>query len=451
MNITRENIDALNTVLSIRLEKNDYETKVNEVLADYKKKARIDGFRPGKVPIGLIHKMYRKPVLAEELNKMVSESLSKYLFDEKLHILGEPLPHKNDTKTIDWDFDTEFEFKFDLGLAPEIEVKISPKDKYPYYTIKVDNAMIDKYIESYTQRFGELISVESAGEKDLLKADLVQLDAENKPLSEGIQVNDATLSIEMIKDAAIKSKIMALKKEESLEIDLKKAYPNDTEIAALLKIEKEKVAMLYPSFRVQVKDISHFKSAEINQELFDKIYGPGQVNSEKEFRGKISADAATALLQDSEYRFRIDVKETLIKKTKFDLPKDFLKRWLFEINEGKFTAEQIEKDFDHFAEDLKWQLIKDQISSDNQLVVADDDLNLAAKEMARQQFRQYGMSNVPDEHLEQFAKRMLERKEDLNNIKARVAEDKVIGFIKATVKLDEKEISSEKFNKLFEK
>jgi trigger factor len=451
MNITKKNVDALNAVLSIKLEKNDYELRVNSLLADYRKKARIDGFRPGKVPMGLIHKMYRKPILAEELNKLVSESISKFLMDEKLNILGEPLPHEGDNRTINFDTDTEFEFNFDLGLAPELDVKITPKDKFPYYTIKVDNAMIDKYAESYTQRFGELVTVDSVGVKDLLKAELQQLDVNDLPLEGGIHVEEATLSVEVIKDEKIKSNFLNLKKGDTLIFDLKKAYPSDVEIASMLKIEKEHASRLEGNFLLTVTDISHFKNAEINQELFDKVYGEGNVKSVKEFRDKISEDAAANLKQDSEYRFGIDVKETLIKKTKMDLPREFLKRWLFAINEGKFTKEQIDTDFDHFAEDLKWQLISDKISTDNQIEVTEDDLKNAAKETAKMQFRQYGMANVPDEHLEEFGRRILEKAEDKSRIKSKVAEDKVVAFVKSTAKLDEKEISSEKFNKLFEK
>jgi trigger factor len=451
MNITRENIDALNAVVSISLEKSDYETRVNNVLADYRKKARIDGFRPGKVPVGLISKMYRKPVLIEELNKLVSESLSKYLTEEKLNILGEPLPHKDETRTIDWDMDSQFEFRFDVGMAPEIDIKISPKDKYPFYIVKVDNSMIDKYIENYTERFGELVSVDSIEEKDLLKVDLQQLDSDNNPLDGGIHAKDVTISAELAKEDTIKSELLSMKKDQTMIIDLKKAYPSDAEIAGMLKIEKEKAAKLQGNFLLHLTDISRFKPAKLNQELFDKIFGPGKVNSEEEFRDKIAEDAALALKQDSDYRFRVDVKETLIKKTKFDLPHEFLKRWLYAINEGKYTAEQIEKEFEHFEEDLRWQLIKDKISSENQLTASEDDLKAAAKETARLQFKQYGMNDVPDEHLEEFAHRMLERKDDKNNIKAKVNEDLVITYIKNTVKLDEKEISSEKFNKLFEK
>jgi trigger factor len=451
MNITRENIDNLNAVVSISLEKADYESRVNEVLKDYRKKARIDGFRPGKVPFGLINKMYRKPVLVEEINKLVSESISKYLLEEKLNILGEPLPHEGEVNTIDWDNDENFEFKFDLGLAPELDVKISPKDKYPYYIVQADKALIDKYVEGYSQRFGDFNSVDAAGEKDMLKVEISQLDEKDQLFETGINVEEATLSIELAKDEKVRKQLLSAVKGSALIVDLKKAYPSEAELSGLLKIDKEKVGDLTGNFRLIIRDITRFEPAKIDQELFDKIFGPGTVKSEEEFRTKIAEEAKRGLKQDSEYRFRIDVKEALIKKTKFDLPVAFLKRWLLAINEGKFTMEQIEKDFDSFSADLKWQLIKDKISEENNIEVSEDELKAGAREMARAQFAQYGMANVADEHLDHFAKQILQKKEDRNNIHTKVVENKVIEYIRSMVKIDEKEVSTDKFNKLFEK
>ncbi|MBN1949902.1 MAG: trigger factor [Bacteroidales bacterium] len=451
MNITKENIDDLNAVLSLTLEKDDYEERVDTVLQDYKKKARLDGFRPGKVPFGLIKKMYRKPVLVEEVNKLVSESLSKYLIEEKLNILGEPLPHEGDRNPIDWDTDEKFEFKFDLGIAPQIDVSLSNKDKFPFYNIKVDEKLLQKYTESYAQRFGEFVSVDQADEKDMIKADIRQLDADNQLAEEGIQVEDASLSIAMVKDEAIKKQFLKAKKDEKITADLKKAYPNETEIAALLRVDKSMVAGIDGSFELTIKDITRFKQAEVDQELFDKVYGPGNVKSKDEFLAKLSEEAKKGTVQDSEYRFRIDVKEILIKKVKFNLPEEFLKRWLYAINEGKYTLEQINNDFESFLEDLKWQLIKDQIASENSLEAGEEDMKAAARDIARMQFAQYGMANVPDEHLDQFVSRMMEKNEDKNNIRSRVIENKVIDHVKSTVKLDEEEISLDKFNKLFEK
>ncbi len=451
MNITKQTIDELNAVLSINLEKEDYEGRVKTVLEDYRKKARIDGFRPGKVPMGLISKMYRKPVLVEEVNKLVSESVSKYLVEEKLNILGEPLPHKGERKPIDWDHDSEFEFKFDLGIAPEVNINVTPKDKIPLYTIKVDDKLVNKYIEGYAQRFGELESVDKMIDKALIKVKIRELDPDGEPVEKGIHIDDATLSVEQIKDDRIKKTVLSSKKNDVLTIDLKKAYSNDTELSTILKIDKSEVADLSQNFEITIQDISLFRNAEVNQTLFDKVFGEGIVKSEKEFREKIAEEAKKNLIRDSEYRFAVDAKEILLKKFKSPLPNDFLKRWLIMINEGKFSMEQIEKEYDHFENDLKWQLIKDKLVDEHKLEVDDEDMKHAAKDVARLQFAQYGMSNVPDEHLEEFSKRILASQEDRNKLKTRVVEDKVIQFVKSTAKVEIKEISSEKFNKLFEK
>ncbi len=451
MNINKENIDDLNAVLSINLAKKDYEERVKKVLEDYRKKAKIDGFRPGKVPFGLINKMYRKPVLVEEVNKLVSESISKYLVEAKLNILGEPLPHKGELKTIDWDNDTDFEFKFDLGIAPEIDVTISSKDKIPFYTIKTDDKLIDRYVENYAQRFGELVSIDAMNDKAMIKVEIKELTLEGKPVDHGIHVEEATLSVELIKDDRIKKTVLSSKKNDVLTMDLKKAYPNDTELAGILKIDKSRIAELSRNFEISIKEISIFRNAEINPALFDKAFGEGNVKSEKEFREKITEEAKKGLVKDSEYRFSIDTKEILLKKFRSSLPNDFLKRWLLLINDGKFNMEQIEKEYDHFEEDLKWQLIKDKITEDNKLEISEEDMKQAAKEVAQMQFAQYGMANVPDEHLEEFSKRILNSNEDRNKLKTKVVEDTVVNFAKSTAKVENKEISSEKFNKLFEK
>jgi len=451
MNIIKENIDELNAVLSIKLEKNDYEDKVSKVLKDYQKKAKIDGFRPGKVPFGLVNKMYRRQILIEEVNKLLSESISKYMVDEKLKILGEPLPHEEDKTPIDWDNDTEFEFKLDLGLAPEVNIKVSTQDKIPFYKIKVDEELLTKYINNYASRFGENVPVDLAEEKDLIKAEIKQLDVEGNLMDGGVGVDETSFLIDMIKDDEIKKQFIGVKQADSIVIDLKKAFPNDTEISSMLKIKKEIAVGLQGNFRVTVNSVNRFHKAEINQVLFDKIYGEGVVKSESEFREKMTEEAEKVLFQDSEYRFKIDAKETLLKKFKGNLPAEFLKRWLFLINDGKFTKEQIETDYNHFEEDLKWQLVKDQLVSENKLQITEEDLMKSAIEYARIQFSQYGMSNLPDEHLQEFAKRMLDKEEDKNKISGRALEDKLFEFVRNTVKVEETEITTEKFNKLFEK
>jgi trigger factor len=451
MNIIKENIDELNAVISIKLEKNDYEDKVSKVLKDYQKKAKVDGFRPGKVPFGLVNKMYRRQILIEEVNKLLSESISKYMVDEKIKILGEPLPHEEDKKTIDWDNDSEFEFKLDIGLAPEVDVKISSQDKIPFYKIKVDEELLNKYIDSYTSRFGENVPVDVAEEKDLIKAEIRQLDPENNLLENGVGVDETSFLIDMIKDDDIKKQFIGVKQGDIINIDLKKAFPNDTEISSMLKIKKEIAVGLQGNFRITVNTVNRFHKAEMNQALFDKVYGVGVVKSESEFKEKMTEEASKVLNQDCEYRFKIDAREALLKKFKGNLPSGFLKRWLFIINDGKFTKEQIETDYTHFEEDLRWQLVKDQLVSANQLQITDEDLKKSAIEYARIQFSQYGMSNLPDEHLEEFARRLLDKEEEKNKISNRALEDKLFEFVRNTVKVEDTEITAEKFNKLFEK
>ncbi len=451
MNITKENLDELNAVLKVKVGKEDYDEKVNNVLKDYRKKAKIDGFRPGKVPFGLINKMYRKPVLADEINKLVSESITKYLIDEKLNVLGEPLPHEEEKPSIDWDNDTEFEFAFDLGLAPDLEFSVSNKDKVPYYRIKIDEELRNKYIDNYTSRLGSFKTVDEVVENEMIKADIVQLNEEGDIKENGISVADASISVEMIKDDKIKKQFPGKKVGDIVNVDLKKAFPSDAELTSMLKIEKEQVNEVTGEFQVTIKSISKYEKAEINQELWDKLYGEGQVKTKEEFTQKIDEEIRINLERDSEYRFRLDVKETVVKKFKKDLPKEFLIRWLLEVNDGKFTRDEIEKDYDHFEEDLKWQMIRDKLIQENEIKVSDEEVLDAAKEFTRAQFMQYGLSNVPDEQLEAYARESLKREKDRKSLYEKKYEDKVVELLKEMVKLDEKEISSEKFDKLFEK
>lgn len=451
MDITKESLDELNAVLKVKVGKDDYEEKVSNVLKDYRKKARIDGFRPGKVPLGLINKMYRKPVLVDEINKLVSESITKYLVDERLNVLGEPLPHGKEKPAIDWDNDTEFEFAFDLGLAPDLELSVSNKDKVPYYHIKIDDDLRNKYIDNYTSRLGSFKTVDEIVENEMIKADIVQLNETGDAKGGGIYVADASISVEMIKDDQSKKQFIGKKVGDAVNADLRKAFPSDAELTTMLKIEKEQVSEVTGDFQITIKSISKYEKAEINQELWDKLYGEGQVKTKEEFIQKIDEEIKLNLERDSEYRFRLDVRDTLIKKFKKDLPKEFLIRWLQEVNEGKFSREEIEKDYDHFEEDLKWQLIKDKLIQESDLKVSDEEVLEVAKEFTRAQFMQYGLSNVPDEQLELYARESLKREKDRKSMYEKKYEDKVVELLKEMVKVDEKEISSEKFDKLFEK
>ena len=449
MNISRENIDELNAVLKVEIGESDYSGKVDEVLKDYKKKVRLDGFRPGKVPFGLVKKMYYKQILVEEVNKVLSESLSKYLFEEKLRILGEPLPSDEGNGPIDWDSQTDFNFSFDIGLAPEFEVNLTKKDKVPYYTIKIDKEISDSYTDNFTRRFGSYAPAEKveSGE-ELLTGEIKLLASENNP-EEIVFSDKSNFSLGVMKDEDIKKRFIGAKIGDHISFDLKKAFPNETEIASILQIDKEKVSDLPNDFDFRVNEISSFVNAEINQELFDKAYGKDKIKSEEEFRQEIEKDIRANLDKESDMRFTVDAKEALVKKMKLDLPVEFLNRWLVKVNEGKFTREEIEKDFDNFKQDLEWQLIRDEIIQKQNLEVSEEEILNYAKEVTMMQFMQYGLANVQEDQLEHYAKELLKREEERKKLTEKLYEDKVVAHIKELVKMVDKEVTADEFNKLY--
>jgi trigger factor len=447
MNILKEEIDALNAVLKLKIDKADYDPKVEETLKDYRKKAAIKGFRPGHAPASLINKLYRKPTIVDEVNKLISESLSKYLVEQKLNILGEPLPSEQQ-KPIDWETQEDFEFAFDLGLVPEFEVKLSKKDKVPYYTIKVDDKLRDIYSDSYRRRNGSYQPIDVTAENDLIKATLNELNADESPKDGGVYVENASISIALVTDEDEKKKLIGLKAGDVVTIDTSKAFPNATDRAALLHISKEKLTNVEPLFQATVSETLTFVNAELNQEFFNKVYGEGTVNSVEEFNAKLDEEISKNLAHESDYRLLFDLKDKLIEKFKIELPKDFLVRWLVAVNEGKHSREQIETEFPMFEKDLKWQLIRDKVATENSLTVTEEEIHDFAMNFARNQFAQYGMSQMPDEYLQSYADSVLKKEGEKRRIQEKLLEDKAVAIIREAIKLDEKELTTDEFNKL---
>ncbi|WP_462282174.1 trigger factor [Salinivirga cyanobacteriivorans] len=448
MEITLNKTDDLNGVINVNVTPDDYQEKVDKVLKDYRKKANIPGFRPGKVPMGYVKKMYGKAILVDEINKMLSESLVDYLKKEELNILGEPLPSQ-DSESIDFDNQKEFDFKFDVAFAPEFEVKLSKREKLNYYVLKPDEKLIDDTINNYAYQNGENVPVDEITEKEeTLKGDIVQLDADNNPLEDGIKKENGLMSLQVMKDEDIKKQFEGKKVGDTVDFDLKKAYPNDTEIASLLEISKEDAAKVEGNFRITINEINKFTPAEVNQELYDKIYGEGTVTSDEQFREKIVEEIKENFKYQSEYKFMLDAKEKLIKKLDLDLPDEFLKRWLDATNK-ELTKEQIEEEYDKFKEDMQWQLIVDKIYKDNDFKVEESEVIDYAKESTRQQFMQYGLSYIPDEQLENYAKEIAGKPEERRKILDKLAENKAVEFIKESVKVEEKEVSLDEFNNFF--
>jgi trigger factor len=449
MNITRENIGQLNALLKIDVKKSDYEENVEKVLRDYRRKANVKGFRPGMVPIGLIRKMYGKAVQLEEINKLVSDNIRNYLADEKIDILGDPLPKEDENQLIDFDTMEDFSFTFELGLAPQFEISLSKENKVEYYELEIDEKMRTDYISNYTRRYGEFRNFDITGDTDMLKGNIEALDDAGNVVPEGLSAENAALTISVIKDENIKKEFSGKNVGDSVDFDLRKALPNDYEIAGILRKQKEEVAEINGRFRYTINEINRFIPAEVNKELFDKIYGEDVVKTPEEFNAKIEEEIANNMKKESEYKLLIDIKKLALEKTEFPLPEEFLKKWLLKVNE-KTTEEQIEKEFDSFRTDLKWQLIRNKVAKDNEIKITEEELHAEAENITRYQFQQYGLFYATDEQIHNYAHELLNREEDAKRIAEKILEEKAVEKLKEVVSLETRKITLEEFNKLFE-
>ncbi|NPA67458.1 MAG: trigger factor [Chlorobi bacterium] len=452
MEITKTNKDELNAVISLKISAEDYEPAVEKELKNYRKTAQIKGFRPGKAPLGLIKKMVGNQILMQELDKTVSENLTKYLIDEKLDILGQPLPSA-EQKPIDIVNEKEYEFLFDIGLAPEVDFEINDKIKIPYYTIKVDDKIIDEEIKRHQNQFATAEKSTEVKENSYLKGTVTQTDKDGKPLENGIVSEDTLIAVDIIKDDKEKAKFIGAKLNDTVNFNIKKAFPNNTEIAGILKIDKSEVENIDPYFNFEIKEITTYKPAEINQELFDKVYGKDAVKSEEEYRAKIKEEIEKVYAEESDFRFAVDAKNILTEKANIKLPDEFLKKWLKATDkEGKINDDILEKEYPGFSKDTQWQLIKNMIARKEGFKVSEEELREEAKKFTEAQFLQYGLplSSLTEEHLQSFIDKNLEREEDRNRFAEKVIENKVLDFVKEKVKLQKKEISSDDFKKLYE-
>ena len=409
----------------------------------------MPGFRPGNVPIGLIKKMYGKAVVAEEINNLVSQGLADFIEENNLPILGQPLPNEEDPAEFDFETQESFDFHFDVGLAPEFEVEFSRFSSVPFYDITVSEEMIENQIKSYTSRFGKYEQVDLVEAKDMVKGKLTEL--ENGDVKEGgISVDDAVLTPDYMKDEEQKSLFVGKNKGETVVFNPLKAFENETEISSLLKIKKEEVKDVTSDFQLEISGITRYEEGEVNQELFDKVYGEGTVSSLDEFKEKITANIKESLTADSLYKFNIDARQAVVSEFKdLQFPEAFLKRWLLENNK-ELTPEKIEEDYPKMIEDLVWQLAKDKIAKANEIKVEMSDVEEYGRKVAKAQFAQYGMVGLGDEILDNYVKDMMKKEETVRNFIDRAAEEKVLAVIHQNVKLDEKQISIEDFNKLFE-
>ena len=454
MKVSEQRIDNVNAIIKVAVEKNDYQEKVEKSLKQLRLKANMPGFRPGKVPMGLIKKMYEKSVLAEELDKLIRENLYDYLKENNLSVLGEPLPNEEEQTNIDFDTQEEFEFSFDVGLSPDINIDLTKKDKLPYYTIKIDDKMLDGQVKSYTARLGKQESVEEgvlSEENDLIKGKMSELDENGNVKEGGITAEDAVLIPKYVKDEEERAKFIEIKKGDIITINPHKAHEgNEAELASFLRMSKEEVADVLSDFTYQVTDITRYQEPEMTQEIFDQVFGVDVVKSEEEFVAKVKEDLEKQLLADSDYRFMLDMRKFITEKVgDLTYPDAFLKRWLLAADE-KNTPENIEKEYPQIIKDLTWQLTKEKLVKDLDIKVESDDLLESAKKVTRMQFMNYGINNLPDDLLENYAKEMLNKKESVKNLVDTAIDEKLTQAVKNNVSLKSKELSIDKFNKLFE-
>lgn len=445
MNISKQNIDSLNAILKIELSLADYQDRVNNVLANYRKTADMPGFRKGKVPMGVIKKRYGISVKVEEINKIISDSITKYIIEEKLDILGNPLPKEDEQ--INWEHQEDFVFEYELGLSPSFELKISKKNKIDYYNIKADDVMIDRYAEDIAKRYGKMSSPDKVQEKDLVYGTFQELDTEGIAVEGGI-TNQGSISLDTLKIKKLKNEFIGSEKGAVINLDPKKAFENETDAAAMLNIDKEAYADLKANFSFTIDNISRMQPAELNTELFDKVYGKGVVKNEKEFRVKIAAEAEQMFVGDADRKFQNDAVDFLLEKTSFDLPEAFLKRWMQTVSEKPVTLDEIEQDFEGYKKSLKWQIIENKIAKENNLSVTKEEAVAETKKLIRAQMAQYGQVSPEEEQLEKYAHQVLAKKEEEKNIYDRIFASKLTVFFKSAFKINEKEISYENFIKL---
>ena len=448
MKISFENADKVNGQLTIVVEEADYNEKVEKTLKDYRKKANIPGFRPGQAPLSLIKKQVGEQVKMDELNKLVGETIYSYLKDNNIQFLGEPLPSAKQ-EAQDLAKPAPYTFVFDIAVAPEIDLELTDKDKLDYYEITVDDKLVDEQVDMFASRAGKYEQVEKYQAKDMLKGDMKELNADGSEKEGGIVKEGAVLMPEYIKVDDQKKLFKGLKRGQVVVFNPKKAFPeSEIEVSSMLGISKEEAANVDSDFAFHVLEITRYAKAPVNQELFDAIYGEGAVKDDADFRSKIAEGIANQLVSNSEYKLLQDLRAYCEKKVgKLVFPEEMLKR----VMRTKVKdAKEVDEKFDASLEELKWHLIKERLVKANDVKVNDDDVLDAARLQARIQFAQYGMSNLPDETVDNYAREMLKNRETLDGFVDRAVENKLVEALKKVVKLKKKKVSLDDFNKMME-
>lgn len=439
--------DKINGLLTVTIEEDDFKNDVEKELKNYRKRANVPGFRPGMVPMGLIRRQYGNAVKMDVVNNKLSEEVNKYIQDNKINMLGMPLGSEKQTP-VDLEKDAPYTFMFDIAVAPEFDIELSDKDAIDYYDITVDDKLVDQQVDGFASRFGAYQKAEEYKEGDVLKGDLRELDAEGNTKQGGVEVEGATVMPQYLKDDDQKKLFEGAKAGDIITFNPYKAYAGGAEVATLLKVEREKKDDYQGDFSYQVTEVQHFEKHAVDQELFDQVFGKDEVKDEKSFREKIAEGVKQQLATDEDFRFLQDLRKYAEEKVgQLTYPEALLKRVLKENNKDK-DDEFINKNYEASLKDLTWSLIKNKLAEKAEVKVNDDDVKNVAREIARAQFAQYGMQNVGEEYVNNYAEELLKQRDTVNQFAERAVDEKLVAAIKPVVKLNHKEISLEDFNKM---
>ena len=449
MNVSMQNVDKVSALLTVNIEKADYQERVEKVLKKYRQQVNMPGFRKGMVPMSLIKKQFGKSAMAEEVDKLMQDAVNNYIRENKVNMLGMPLPNEEKMQTIDFDTQENFEFVFDIALAPEFKAEVSEKDAIDFYTITVSDEMVNSQVDMYAQRAAKYEKVEEYQDRDMVKGLLAELDENGNTKEGGVQVEGAVMMPSYMKNDEQKAIFATAKVNDVLVFNPNAAFEgNEAELSSLLKIKREEVAEMKSNFSFQIEEITRAVPAALTQELFDQVFGEGAVSSEEEFRGKIKEGIAAQFLADSNYKFLLDARTYLMNKVgKLEFPDALLKKIMLMNNEDKGES-FVEENYEKSLEELTWHLIKEQLVEAFEIKVEQADVLEMAKENTRMQFAQYGMMSIPEEMLENYAKEMLKKKENVEGLVNRAVETKLAAALKGKVALNNKEVSMEEFNNL---
>jgi len=447
MKITQSRTKDLMATLKVEVVEKDYRENVDKILKDYRKTAVMPGFRKGKTPMSIINKKYKTAVTVEEVNKILQDEMYKHISENKVNVLGSPMPKKNE-KVIDWEKDNDFNFEFEIGLAPDFDVKITKKDKLNYYNIRANETLLNQYCNDIAKRYGKMGNIDISEEGDLVFCNIEQLDVDGELMKNGIK-NEATVSMDFIADKKIKKQFVGVKPDDILKINVNKAFTNHSDLGAMLNVKHEAIHNLSSEeFQFTIKSINRLTPAELNTELFDKVYGEGNVKTLKAFRDKIKEEAEISFVAESDRMLKNDVVTYLLEKTNFDIPDDFLKRWLVQTSDKPITLEQIESEYDRYSKSLKWQLIENKINENFDIKIEQEEILAHAKTLISGQMIQYGQPVLDDEKLNEIADNILKKEEERKKIMDQLYDQKSLTVYKDNFKLVDNNISYDDFVKL---